>query len=395
MRRSAVFLALLIGVDFMDELSSGIPSVGSPDIQTTFGVSYGQAAGWLLTALGLLAVVLEPPLFLLADRYPRRWFVCGGLATLALTCVLAGLAPTYWVLVVALLLFGPASGCGVGVSQATLMDARPDARERMMVRWTLAGELGDLAMPGFLALVVWLGGSWRHAFLAVAGMLFVYAARLWRGPYPARRDVDGPEPSLWRAFGTALREPRLLPWIVGVLLCSLLDEIVVAFGALYLRDVVGADVNVRAVILSAFVAGGAVGLVGMERVVARFEPRRLLLATSLASAIAYCVWLSVRSPLASGVAFFAVGLFTCAHYPIAKAQAYRVLPERSGTVNAVLTAAGVVQLPVPILIGLVADGMGLVPALALLLAQPIGLAAIALATLRRDGRSAGFRSRGT
>ena len=89
-----------------------------------------MAAGWVLTAFGLLAVIVEPPIFMLADRYPRRWFVCGGLGALGAVCVAAGLAPSYGWLLVALLLFGPASGVGVGLAQATLMDVHPDRRER-------------------------------------------------------------------------------------------------------------------------------------------------------------------------------------------------------------------------------------------------------------------------
>jgi len=108
-RGVGMLTALLIGVDFLDEWSSGIPAVASPDLQREFGVSYGMAAGWVLTAFGLLAVIVEPPIFVLADRYPRRWFVCGGLGALGAVCVAAGFAPSYGWLLVALLLFGPAS----------------------------------------------------------------------------------------------------------------------------------------------------------------------------------------------------------------------------------------------------------------------------------------------
>ena len=93
---------LLIGVAFLDELASGIAFVGSPEIKSEFGVSYAQAAGWLLFAITALGFLLEPPLFLLSDRLPRRWFVCGGLALLGVVCVAAGLAPSYGLLVAAL-----------------------------------------------------------------------------------------------------------------------------------------------------------------------------------------------------------------------------------------------------------------------------------------------------
>ncbi len=54
------------------------------------------------------------------------------------------------------------------------------------------------------------------------------------------------------------------------------------------------------------------------------------------------------------LALFATGAFAATHYPLVKAQAYRALPGRSGTVNAVLTLFGVTELVVPVALGLVA-----------------------------------------
>ena len=52
--------ALLVAVAFLDELGSGVPFVAAPEIQREFGVSYGQAAGWLIFAMTALGVVVEP-----------------------------------------------------------------------------------------------------------------------------------------------------------------------------------------------------------------------------------------------------------------------------------------------------------------------------------------------
>ena len=95
-RRLGTLAWLLVGVDFLDELASGVPGLGTPGIQTDLGVSYGMAAGWLQAALLLAVVALEPPLLLLADRYPRRRFVVGGLVVLALLTAAAGFAPGFW-----------------------------------------------------------------------------------------------------------------------------------------------------------------------------------------------------------------------------------------------------------------------------------------------------------
>lgn len=385
LRRSGGLAALLVGVTFFDELASGVPFAGSPEVQRAFGVSYGQAAGWLLAAAGLLALVLEPPLFLLADRRPRRGFVVGGLLAVAACCGLGAVAPSYPWLFAAILLYGPASGVACGCAQATLMDANPQQRERWMVRWTLSGELGDLAAPALVALSVALGASYRLGF-AAAGVLFaLWALLLSRTAFPPRAGA-APSADAEAPFGAALRDAlrRREVWLWGVaaLLCDLLDEIVVAFGALHLRDAVGLGAGARAVVLGAGVAGGALGLLAAEPLLARFDPRRLLLAACAACAVSYALWLRADSALASGALFAATGAFAALHYPITQAQLYRAIPESSGSVNALSTVLGALAIPVPFLLGVVADRVGLGAALALLLAQPLGVGAAALIALR-------------
>lgn len=57
-------------------------SVGAPDIHRTFPTSYAELAVVLLLVPGALALLLEPPMFLLADRLPRHWFISGGTAVM-------------------------------------------------------------------------------------------------------------------------------------------------------------------------------------------------------------------------------------------------------------------------------------------------------------------------
>jgi FSR family fosmidomycin resistance protein-like MFS transporter len=263
------------------------------------------------------------------------------------------------------------------------MDANPDERERWMVRWTLAGELGDLLAPGLVWVSVALGGSYRYAFAAAGALFAIQAVRVARRPFPARGapdDDDEDVPFLPR-LRASLATPGLWPWAFATLACTLLDEIVVAFGALYLTDRLEAPVAVRAAILGAGVAGGALGLFAAERWLVRFEPRRLLLAAAAACAACYALWLRAESPVASGALFAATGFFSALHYPLAMAQLYRVLPESSGTVNALMTVVGILEVPMPLVLGLVADGAGLGAAMALLLLQPVAVGGVALVSL--------------
>ena len=375
---------LLVAVAFLDELGSGVPFVGAPEIQREFGVSYGEAAGWLIFAMTGAATVIEPVIFLLADRYPKRWFVIGGLVSVGAACLAAGLAPSYWLLFAALSLYGPASGTGVALAQAALADARPHDLERALVRWTFAGALGDLATPSLVALGALVLSGWRAAFMASGVAFLVWATLLARAGFPEESAASDSDPEeahepLWAALRVSLCAPRLLVFAGAVTLCSLMDEILVSFGSLYLADVTGLGLAARTAALSALMVGELAGLAAGDLLVARIAPRALLRASALGSAAAWLVFLSLSAPGLLSAALFVVGMLASLQYPLVKAQAYRALPGRSGAVNAVLTLFGVIELGLPLALGAVADRAGLPAALALLSVQPLGL--LLLATL--------------
>jgi FSR family fosmidomycin resistance protein-like MFS transporter len=380
MPRLRTLSTVLIFATFLDELSCGVPFVGAPGVQGTFGVSYGMAAGWTLAAVHLLSFILEPPLFVLSDRYPRRWFICGGLFALGLICIGSGLAPTYWLLLVGLALFGPASGAGVSLSQAALMDANPGARERWMLRWTLSGVAGDLATPVLFAALALFALGWRTAFVTCGFLLLAYAALLWTRDFP-ERSTPGPGEKvipIRTAVAAALGNRRLLRWLFGVWLCGLLDETLVAFGTLHMRDHLGAGTTERSALLVLWTIGSAIGLVATERLLERFRPLPLLAACSVLGVVVYVAWVFAASVAVSGVLFFGVGLLTAPLYPLAKAQAYRALPDQAGMVNAVAHVFKPLDILLPLALGLIADRFGLAAALVVLAAQPAGLFWIAI-----------------
>jgi MFS family permease len=379
LRRAGFLTALLVGVDFLDEFS-GVSTVGAPDIQGEYALSYGTVALIIFVIPQLIGLLLEPPLYVLGDRYPRKWFVLGGLTAMALCDLLAGLAWSFWVLVGALALTGAASGCGVNLAQATLMDTAPTEREKWMTRWTLMGMLGDLGTPLLFAALALLSLGWREAFLVTGGLILAYTAVLGtqRFPRPAHETREA-LPPVREVIGAALRNRRLLVWLFGVWLCGLLDEILVAFGALHLGHTLGADVATRSAVLACLMVGALVGLLATDRLLSRgMPPLRLLRFAGFSCALVYAAWVFAPDVWSSALLMAGVGACSAPLYPIAQAQAYRALPGQSGMVNAVSSIFGPLTIALPWALGLLADHLGLVVALLVLGLQPVGLLLIAL-----------------
>lgn len=359
---------------FADELATGVVPSGAPELLGTFDLTPARAAGWTLFAFGVLAVVLEPPLLAMAHGRRERPMRVAGLALMGLTTLAAALAPSYWLLLVALMLYGPASGLGTNLAEAALVAQDPERGEAVLARWSLLGLLGDLLAPVALAASVALGFGWRGALFAVGAFTVAQAVVTLRAQGAGESPEEEPEEaSLWEAVRAAVRCPPLLGWSLAAVLCGLLDEVLVAFGALSLSERLEADATQRAAILSAWVVGGLLGTALLERVAHRFRPSTLLMVSGLGCTVAYTAWLTTTTWLTSAVLLGVAGLFGATHFPLLRARAFAAMPERPNVVLAAGALFGSLELALPLLVGVVADGVGVFAAMLVLLAQPVGV----------------------
>ncbi|WP_164017759.1 MFS transporter [Pyxidicoccus trucidator] len=373
---------------FIDELATGVVPSGAPELLSAFDLTPARAAGWTLFAFQVLGAVLEPPLLALAHGRRQRGMRAAGLAMMALTTLAAALAPSYWLLLAALALYGPASGLGVNLAQAALVSGNPERSEAVLARWTLLGLAGDLLAPLALAASVALGFGWRGALFAVAALAALEAAATLRtGGAGEAEEEEEPEGSLREALRTAVSCRPMLAWSAVVVLCGLMDEVLVAFGTLFLAGRLEATPTDRAAILSAWVVGGILGTALLERYASRFRPSTLLAVTGVGCTVAYAAWLAATTWLSSAVALGVAGVFASAHYPLLKARAFAALPGRPHLVLAMGSLLGWLDLALPLIVGAVADGPGLFAAMLVLLAQPVGVLLSALAARRGERRN--------
>jgi MFS family permease len=366
-----------------DELVSGLASVAEPDIERSFGASHAMATAMLFLVPGIVAFVVEPWLFMLADRYPRRWFIRGGLVAMAIASVAAACARDPYLLAGAQAVKWCAIGAASGLAQATLVDAAPDGRARTIARWTLLSLAGDLGAPALLAAVAVAGFGWRTGYAIAAVLLAAWAVVAWTVPIAGTGggdddDDDGTSPGVIAAFKVALGDRRLLAWLAATALCDLLDEIFIVLASIHVRDDFGASARWQTATIVAFVAGDAIGLAVLDRLLRRAAELRVLAAAAAGCAVAYTAWMLAPTPLWGVVLMVPVGLCVGPLYPLASAQAYAARPESSGLVLAAGHLFTPLGLAIPFVLGAIADVAGTPAALAVLLVQPVALCILAI-----------------
>lgn len=394
---SAVFLA----IEFFDELVSGIPVVSLPLLRDGLRLSY-QQVGLLLSVGPLSSAVLEPIILLLSDRWSKPWLLRGALLCVISGWALAGAAPNFWLLLLAVALESPATGVVLGLAQAALIEQSSNGTERAMTRWTIMGAVGDLASPLAVAGLLVLGLGWRQLYWVGAAIWLLALIGVWRRfPKPQRKksgaaqestteERQRAEPSAGLLVGlrAALRDPILLRWAVTEKLCAMVDEIFLGFAALYLQDARHASAPVISLVLATGMVGAVAGLVVLDRLLKRVAGVRLLPWLALLSLAGVVGFLTAPSLWLAAAALFLFDLSAAGWYPITKAAAYSRLPGRTGTVQAVIALGEPFEIALPVVVGLIAGQFGVLAAVGFLGLAPLGILLLAPRQARKSAEDA-------
>ncbi|HEX8033101.1 MAG TPA: MFS transporter [Ktedonobacterales bacterium] len=396
---SSSLRAILLTSPLLDELTFGILVLALPFMRDEFHLSYEQT-GFLFTVGSLSAMVIEPVINLLSDRHSKRLFIVLGMLSLVMSFLLTSATSSYGMLLLAFALIFPGIGIALDLAQATLIDAAPDASSHTMTRWTIMAGIGDLLAPLAVGIITAAGLSWRVLCLFAAALWGGAAATVWPQRFPkrptlAQHDGEEDEGSIWKqlalAFTEGLQDKTLLRWAGVVLLCTMLDEVFLAFMGLYLRDALHATGWEIGLALGGLLGGGMVGLVILDRMHAwlrrrgsKMQSERLLLWLAVFTLVNIPIILIAHNIWIVTLALVFIGAGVAGWYPLAKASAYDLRPGRTGVVRAVITIGSPFEMVLPTIVGIIAGHIGIAAGIAFLGLAPLGVLVL---TPRRHGSS--------
>jgi FSR family fosmidomycin resistance protein-like MFS transporter len=367
-------IALFLAIALLDELVDGIVSAAWPQIRTDLGLDYVQI-GLILSVPGLASVAIEPAIGILGDvGHRRRLLVAGGIFY-AISLALFAISQGFPALLIAWLIFFPASGAFVSLSQASFMDIDLKRRAQNMARWNFSGSLGNVGGPLLLALAVALAVGWRGAVFgcAVAAVLALalairLPARALR-PNPAH-DAQSVKQAVLTAID-ALRRFDVARWQVLLQASDLMLDLFKSFLTLYLVDVTGISETGAALVLAVWIGAGLLGDLVLIPLLDRVRPLRYLRISVVAVLLIYPAFLMAPNLALKLLLVGSLGFATAGWYPILQARAYASLPERSGTVVALGNIFGITAAVLPLGLAWAAANWGLGFSMWLLVIGPI------------------------
>ena len=369
------FLYFLI--EFLDELIFGVSAAATPLMRDDLALTYVQI-GLLLSLPGIISNFIEPFMFILGDVWKRRVIMLAGGILFAFSLALTSVSFSFIILLISFILFYPASGMFVSLSQANLMDLEPTRREQNMARWTFAGSLGIVVGPLLLSAMLAVGLGWRPAFGFLAALAVLLLLVAWRRiPSGGNSETLLPQFSrflegLRHAF-SALRNRGVLRWLALLEFSDLMLDVLYGFLPLYFVDVAGFTPVGAAASVAVWTGVGLFGDFLLIPLLERVKGLAYLRWSVLVELVLFPAFLLVPIPWLKLVIAGAMGFFNAGWYAILKASMFSAMPGQSGTAQALDNVGGMFGKLVPFGIGLFAQAFGLGSAMWLLLAGPLAL----------------------
>jgi MFS transporter, FSR family, fosmidomycin resistance protein len=322
--------------------------------------------------------LVEPFLAILGDVWRRRVIVLGGGVLFTVALLLTALSRGFAPLLLSFLLFYPASGAFVSLSQATLMDVEPARHEQNMARWTFAGSVGVVIGPLALGVAAVLRWGWRGLFVAFALLSAALLLVAWRMPFPdgqsgeARFDIRIYLAGLRKAMGN-LRRGEVIRWLALLEFSDLMLDVLLGFLALYMVDAVGATPVQAGTTVAVWTGVGLLGDFLLIPLLERVRGLSYLRVSALLELILFPAFLLAPGFWPKLVAVGLLGLFNSGWYAILQAGLYSAMPGQSGAALAVKNVSGLIGGLIPLALGLIAQQFGLPVAMWLLLLGPVAL----------------------
>ncbi len=218
--------------------------------------------------------------------------------------------------------------------------------------------------------------------LIVAGVIGTYAAALTRvtlprSPAGAPHNLGALWPSVRADLLEVVRDRHAFRWLV-FLRAFYLMEAAAAFEPLWLADVVGMSQRTVAVYVAFEMGAAAAGAASLGRF-HHVPPRRILVLATAAMSVLFPLWFLIPGVGARFIIGAPLALAWSSIWPIARAESLRG-SARPGAFTAVNSLTGLAFLPLPLLLGALAEQVGLTTVM--LVTRELGAVALLALALR-------------
>ncbi|MDX3927537.1 MAG: MFS transporter [Shinella sp.] len=345
--RIAVSGLFLLNGTFMGAWAPKIPEFASR-------LSLSESAlGLMIVCFGIGSLVLMPVAGILVAHFGAARTVKGATLVFLPTLLYLSLAPNIWMGGVAIFLFGGLTGAMDIAMNANAVEVEKSMRRAIMSSchafWSLGAFIGATSGGYLIETIGVLGHAGVLTFLALVGLALIWSSIL----------KDKPHLSEERQKVRLPMSP--LPWLIGlVALFSMIPEgSILDWGALYMRDELGAPLALSGFAFGAFSATMAIMRFAGDHVRDRWGAVKTLRISTLLAIVGMVTAGLAPDAYVAMVGFAICGVGISNMVPIAFSAAGNLPGFAQGVALSVTTVMGYSgTLFAPSLIGFVAEYTG-------------------------------------
>lgn len=335
-----------------------VPGLVTPALRDELGYGYTLASLHVsaFAAAGVVAGLLAP---WLDRRLGRRAVLVLGLLGVAAGTAALTAGRTAPVTIGAAALAGLLGTLVIVAVQSALSDHHGQRRAVAFAESNVGASIGTTAAPLVVGAAAAGLGSWRWGVLALATTGLLVGLLVRRSAVPVSVvpvEVEG-------AGGGRL--PAAAVAGTGLVFAAVVLEWTTSYwGATYLRDVVGLEPAAAVTAMTLFYAAMLTGRVAAGVLVRRVAAARLVALSLAVTAAGTGVQALSTAPAAALVGLVLLGLGVAALFPLGLSLAVAAAPHRAAEVSGRCVVAGSAAVLLgPLVVGQLADGVGLRPAL--------------------------------
>jgi MFS family permease len=326
-----------------------------PAIIMDLDISY-KRAGLFFTVLSLGSLVGTSLGGYASDYINRKVLYSGIAVVLSAGLVLAGLAPTYILIILFIFLLSVAGSPAGIVGQSIMLDMFPEKRERYLAVQTFFASLGSFCSPLLVLLNHSSGLSWRWSFFETAGMvilllpfiLFVYLPKAGAGKQQRSKLIS------------VISNRRIQLSALFIFLYISLDVGFSYWLAEYFSSELHTGIKLSSAAVSIFLLGMMAGRLATPRLLGVVNSRKIMLFGLVFALTSLSVFLFARPVPVKVLMVFFYGLGLAPVFPLLMAMGTAVLPDRPGTVSGFMFACvSLSGMVFPLLFGKVAEVIGI------------------------------------
>jgi FSR family fosmidomycin resistance protein-like MFS transporter len=378
-------LGALAAGHLLADATQGVVPALLPFLVREQGLSFAAASA-LVLASTISSSVIQPVFGHLSDRRPLPWLMPAGVLLGGLGVALAGVAPSYGLLVLAVLM----SGVGVAAFHPEgarfVSAASGERRATGMSVFSVGGTAGFALGPALATVLVVAFGLPGTLLLAVPAAVMAFALVL---ELPRLGRLRAGARAAAARTGSARDDVPAFVRLAGVAsLRSFVYYGLLTFVPLYFVGVLGTSEARGSSALTVMLVGGAVGTVAGGRLADRVG-RWAVLAGSLALMPPLLLaFLAVEPGLGAFVLLALIGALVVASYSVTVVMGQELLPSRVGVASGVTLGLAIGMGGVGAsLLGLTADGFGLETTMGVIALLPVAALALAFTLPGRPGAS--------